>query len=357
MDVGRLRELSERARELAVGLARADISLPGLDEPDRDGRFGPAFLDAALRAGLSLREAEAALRMAVGLGPLEAFIGPQVEELVVRRSRLRVLYRDGRVEDYPDLLDPEWVVLELRRVADATRRPVGGDRRFVTTDLRRPGAGVGRLRVSAVETPDGAALNIRLFPERPLRLGDLGLPDGFLAALKALRYERRGLLIAGDFAAGKSTLLNALLLEAVEDGLLPAVIEGFAELDLPADAVLRVEAPDPRLADEAMAEAVLRMRADVLAVGEVTAPEEARRFLWACQVGRPVWATIHGASYAQALATLTELCARAGMHHEAVKDGIRAGLGGVALLRYDFLAHRRFAAAVFAGDGRALWQA
>lgn len=354
---GTVRRILETSRQVLQQLAREEVYLPKLGASDEETRgFAARYLVAATRLGLSMEEARLGLRMALGLGVLELWVEPAVEEVVVRGGDVIVLYRNGRVQEFPDLVDSSWVVELAYRLADATQRAMGGSKRFVTTDLARPGTGIGRMRVSAVVQDGTGYVNLRLFPERPLKLSELGLPAGFVKALESLRYRRGGLLIAGDFAAGKSTLLNALLLAAVEDGLLPALVEGFAELDVPAR-VVRIEAPDPGLADEAMAEAVLRMRADVLAVGEITAPEEARRFLWACQVGRPVWATIHGASFDQALATLTELCSRAGMAYQAVDRAVRAGLAGVALLEYDFVGRRRRAAAVFDGGGKPLWRA
>jgi general secretion pathway protein E/type IV pilus assembly protein PilB len=354
--------LAQRARTWVLALAEEGYEVPGLGEEDgttdRARRFRSAFLARALRAGLSPEAAQLLYRQAVGLGPLEPFLRPEVEELVIRGRRLRVLYRDGRREEYPDLLDPVWVRLMARRVADATHRPLGGDRRFVTTDLKRADAGLGRVRVAAVEGPEGtAALNLRLFPARPYRLEDLGLPPAFLEGLLLRAWEPGGLLIAGPFAAGKTTLLNALLLRAAQEGYLVAVVEGFGELELPAETAVRVEATDPRLADQAMAEAVLRMRADILAIGEITAPEEARRFLWAAQVGRPVWGTIHGATFAQARAGFFELCSRAGMIWEAIGQAWVSGVRTVVLLDYRVETHRRAVRGLYDGEGNTLWTA
>jgi len=278
--------------------------------------------------------------MAGGLGALEAFLQPEVEEVMLRGGSARVLFRNGRRADFPDLLPEEAVEALAARVADATGRALTGTRRFVTTDLRRPG--LGPIRLSAVLRPQAAApaVNLRIFPEEPLPFErvaeDFGIPEADRARLLSALERPRALLIAGPFAAGKTTLLNALLLEAAARGMMPAVVEGFREVRLPEDRALLVEEPDPARMDAAIADAVLRMRADLIAVGEITTPEEARRFMWAAE---------------QALALLRGLLRRAGEPPESIEEMLRAGLGGVALLAYDPRAHRRRWAGLFEMDG------
>lgn len=318
--------------------------------PEERKAFEEAFLQRAAARGAGPERARRACRMAIGLGLVEGLLGPEVEELILRGGTAWVLHRSGGRSAFPDLFPRGAVASLAARVADATGRAMTGRRQFVTTDLDRPD--LGRLRLSAVLPPmaDAPGVNIRLFPREPIPLAAL-VPPAAREALRALLREPGALLIAGPFAAGKTTLLNALLVEAVGMGMLPVVVEAFRELRLPEGAALMVEAPDPALADEAIAEAVLRMRADLVALGEITAPQEARRFLWVASVGRPALATLHGGSPAQAMAVLRELAARAGMAMEAVEGMIAVSVRAVVQLQYDPLAHRRTFGGIFTPEG------
>ncbi len=324
--------------------------------------FHRAFLEQASRMGIALEAAQQAARMAAGLGLVESFLDPAVEEIILREGTVRVLFRKPQEASagllLPNFLPPDAVASLAARVADATGRSLTGARRFVTTDLDRPG--LGRVRLAAALPPlsAGAAVNLRLFPETPIPFEtiarDLGIPPADQERLRAALDQPRALLIAGPFAAGKTTLLNALLLAAVAEGRMPAVVEGFREIALPAHQALMIEEPDPALLDRAIADAVLRMRADLLAVGEITTPEEARRFMWAALVGRPALATLHGATPGQAMALLRGLLRRAGEPPEGIEEMIREGLGGIAVLAYDPGAHRRSWAGLYDPDGRPL---
>lgn len=326
--------------------------VPPLTAPPGERKaFEEAFLRRAAARGAGPEQARRACRMAMGLGLVEGLLAPEVEELILRGGTVWVIDRRGRREALPDLLPPGAVASLAARVADATGRTMTGRRQFVTTDLERPD--LGRVRLSAVLPPlaEAPGVNIRLFPREPLPLAAL-VPAAAGEALRGLLREPGAVLIAGPFAAGKTTLLNALLLEAVGMGMLPVVVEAFRELQLPAGAALMVEAPDPALADEAIAEAVLRMRADLVALGEITAPQEARRFLWVASVGRPALATIHGGNPAQAMAVLRELAARAGMAEGAIEAMIAASVRALVLLQYDPLAHRRAFGGIFTPEGK-----
>lgn len=348
------RELWQQAQEVLGELRREGPALPPLDAPVGEQRaFMGRFLAQA--AGRMRRDqAELAARMLLGLGLLEPFLGDDVEEVLVRGGTVRVLYRDGRKADHPDALPAAAVESLARRVADATRRAMAGGRQFAVTDVPRPGGGKARLSAVAPPVSQVPALNVRLFPPEPPRLEVLGYPPGFVAALREVAFEAGGLLIAGPFGAGKTTLLNALLLEAVALGLWPCVVEAFAELQGPLDRVAQLELPDAAQAAQAMGEAVFRLRADVLAVGEITSPEEAWRFLWLALAGRPVWATIHGASPRQARTLLGELACRGGVAD--VRGALGEGLRTIVQLGYDVFAHQRCAAVVEVG-GRVRWAA
>jgi pilus assembly protein CpaF len=90
--------------------------------------------------------------------------------------------------------------------------------------------------------------------------------------------DRLNIVVSGATGAGKTTLLNAMC------GLLPAgervvTIEDAAELRLPGDHVVRLEARPPTpdglaaVTIRDLVRAALRMRPDRLVVGEVRGPE------------------------------------------------------------------------------------
>jgi len=118
---------------------------------------------------------------------------------------------------------------QLHRVADLygadARRVLSRAKVFARMDLGRPKPQEGclahdprnpnlRIRATAMPTPDGEHVALRLFARELERrtLGEIGLPDDERARLDAAFDGEGGLVLAtGPAGAGKSTTLHAIL--------------------------------------------------------------------------------------------------------------------------------------------------
>lgn len=135
-------------------------------------------------------------------------------------------------------------------------------------------------RVNIVVPPvavDGPTITIRRFAAETLPLEAFGPPE-VVALLESLVDTGATMLVVGGTGAGKTTLLNALA-SSIPDGQRIVTIEDTAELDLPGEHVVRLEArPANRegLGEVTIRDLVrnaLRMRPDRLIVGEVRSGE------------------------------------------------------------------------------------
>ncbi|MGI8776304.1 MAG: CpaF family protein [Acidimicrobiales bacterium] len=241
-----------------------------------------------------------------GLGPLEPLLAdPSVTEVMVNGPGRVWVERAGRLERVAIDLD----TVSIEHLIEKVVGPLGlrVDRSAPLVDARLPDGS----RVNAVVPPlavDGPCLTIRRFGTRPVALSAFAAPT--VTALLAWAVEARfNILVSGGTGAGKTTLLNAL------GGHIPAgervvTVEDAAELRLPSDHVVRLEAR-PANAEGAGAVPVrdlvrnaLRMRPDRILVGEVRGPE-ALDMLQAMNTGHEgSLSTCHANSPADALRRL-----------------------------------------------------
>ena len=135
-------------------------------------------------------------------------------------------------------------------------------------------------RVNIVVPPvaiDGPTITIRRFAAETLPLSAFG-PPALCDLLDALVRAGATMLVVGGTGAGKTTLLNALA-SRVPPSARIVTIEDTAELDLPGEHVVRLEARPPNregLGEVTIRDLVrnaLRMRPDRLIVGEVRSGE------------------------------------------------------------------------------------
>jgi pilus assembly protein CpaF len=135
-------------------------------------------------------------------------------------------------------------------------------------------------RVNVVIPPlavDGPCITIRRFGARAIALNEL-CPPGMSELLAWAVRRRANILVSGGTGAGKTTLLNALA-AAIPAGERVITIEDAAELRLPGEHVVRLEAR-PANADglgavtvRSLVRNALRMRPDRIIVGEVRGGE------------------------------------------------------------------------------------
>jgi general secretion pathway protein E len=185
-------------------------------------------------------------------------------------------------------------------------------RRDIVQEGRVPRAGVAAdVRASFVPTALGERIALRLFG-RLLELDQLGFDERLRTRLEQLLAAPTGLiLVAGGTGAGKTTTLYAAL------GHLARTRRGaHLSLEHPVEQRLRAAAipvdqvelaPERGFTAEAALVAALRQDVDVLSVGEIRTPSEARLAIEAAHTGRLVLAGIHAGSIAEARQRMIDL--------------------------------------------------
>ncbi|CAB4323911.1 unannotated protein [freshwater metagenome] len=210
-----------------------------------------------------------------GLGVLEPLLADaSVSEVMVNGGGAVWIERDGRLERTELAIDEPTVLQLIERIVGPLGLSI--DRVSPIVDARLPDGS----RVNAVVRPlavDGPCLTIRRFGARRIELDAVATP-GTAALLRWAVRARLNILVCGGAGAGKTTLLNALAAE-IDDHERVITVEDAAELRLPGDHVVRLEAR-PAGTEGAGAVRVrdlvrnaLRMRPDRIVVGEVRAGE------------------------------------------------------------------------------------
>ena len=235
-----------------------------------------AQLEAPLLEGIRLDDVVATvLAAARGLGPLDALLAdPDVTDVMVNGPDQVWIERAGVVERVPVALDRAGVEHLIEKVVG----PLGlrADRSCPIVDARLPDGS----RVNAVMPPaavDGPCLTVRRFGARAVPL-EAFCRGEVSALLRQAVIERRSIVVSGGTGAGKTTLLNALAAH-IPPGERIVSIEDTAELRLPHDNVVRLEARPPNadgageVTVRALVRNALRMRPDRIVVGEVRGPE------------------------------------------------------------------------------------
>ncbi|MGH9188073.1 MAG: CpaF family protein, partial [Acidimicrobiales bacterium] len=206
----------------------------------------------------------------VGLGPLDHLLAdPDVSELMVNGPGPVWVERLGELVTTSVVIDRATLDHIIERVV----APLGlrVDRASPLVDARLPDGS----RVNAIVPPlavDGPYLTIRRFVARPVSVADMS-PPGVDKLLEWAVGGRWNVLISGGAGAGKTTLLNAL------GAVIPAAervvtVEDAAELRLPGDHVVRLEARPPSadgiggVSIRTLVRNALRMRPDRIIVGE-----------------------------------------------------------------------------------------
>ncbi|MCA1692330.1 MAG: Flp pilus assembly complex ATPase component TadA [Actinobacteria bacterium] len=215
------------------------------------------------------------LAAVTGLGPLEPLLADgAVTDLMINGPGRVWVERMGVLRRVPLDLDADAIEHLIEKVV----APLGlrVDRASPLVDARLPDGS----RVNAVVPPlavDGPCLTIRRFGARALPV-EAFAPPPVAALLRWAVVARMNVLVSGGTGAGKTTLLNALA-SFIPTGERVITVEDAAELRLPGEHVLRLEARPPnaegagevRVRD--LVRNALRMRPDRILVGEVRGPE------------------------------------------------------------------------------------
>jgi pilus assembly protein CpaF len=241
------------------------------------GRVAELAREAAPLLGAGALRAVVAEVMAemTGLGVLDPLMAdPTVTEVMVNGPRRVWVERHGRLERVDLDIDADGIAHLIEKIV----APLGlrVDRSSPLVDARLPDGS----RVNAVIPPlaiDGPCLTVRRFAAAAVPL-DAFCPPGVAAFLAWAVAARSNIVVSGGTGAGKTTLLNALAACIRGDERI-VTVEDAAELRLPQDHVVRLEAR-PANAEGVGAVRVrdlvrnaLRMRPDRIVVGEVRGPE------------------------------------------------------------------------------------
>jgi pilus assembly protein CpaF len=360
--------------EVQESLARRRIRPP--DWRDETPESRQKFFDAVRGILISMVSqadlGEIATRLCdalTGVGILQPFLRLDgVEEIYVRGGRVAV-ERNGRLEYLGELAPPAYFDQMIRRVADATGKPLSPLNLTLLVDLP------GGERFTALLPPlsDAPVINIRCFgrnmrgledlervgtftrhvprvsgsledirdPDLRKKIASLGSPvEQFLAWVMATLAG--SVVFAGPFSSGKTTIFNALS-DYFPVGDPVAVLETFREIQMRPEAFsMRVIAPAEILPgdtrritmDEVLNIVYTRVNPRAIILGEVVSPGEALQFLRAANLGRRAFTTLHGGSVEAALRRLEDLAlsAQEGLNMRAVREMVVSGIDLIVLM-------------------------
>lgn len=257
-DHDELAELDPAARRLAL----------------RDLVSGTGIVDVATVVGRLADEID-------GYGPIsDAMRAPGVTDILINGPDEIWIESDGRLEPIEARFTDED---HLRAWCERVVAAAGGriDAAWPISDVRL--ADGSRLHaVLPPVAPDGPLVSIRRLPQRPRSLDDLRATgfatDQQAAQLRALVAAGCSIAIGGATGTGKTTLLNALLLEVAPPERI-ITIEELPELRLDRSGAVSLAARRSNAEGrgavplDTLVRAALRMRPDRIVIGEVRGSE------------------------------------------------------------------------------------
>jgi pilus assembly protein CpaF len=269
----------------------------------------------------------------VGLGVLQPFLGEEgVEEIIVREGFVQT-ERRGQIHDEGYLASDDYFYRLARRIADLEGKELGAEEPQIKIGLP------DGSRLTATIPPlsrGGTAINIRRFALKAMTFEDLleygSLDEETIEFLTEVAASMKASVIfSGRPGAGKTTWLNAFS-QHLPDRAQVSCIETFEELQLQVPHIhhLVVE-EEPEIMSEAINTTILRMRPDVLVIGEVVS-REAVEYIMALNLGIVTHTTTHSHSARLALTRLESLSRQSDIPLEERREIMGTGLGLVVHL-------------------------
>lgn len=265
-----------------------------------------------------------------GLGPLEPLLAdPAVTDVLVNGPGAVWVERLGALERTDVCLGRAAIDLLVEQIVGPLGRRV--DPASPTVEARLADGSRVHVVVPPL-APDGPCVAIRRFGVRARRVGDFADPP-VAALLRAAVRGRANVVVSGGTGAGKTTLLDALGAE-VSSAERIVTIEDAAELRLPHDHVVRLEARPPSADGQGavtirdLVRSALRLRPDRLVVGEARGAE-AFDLVQAMNTGHDgSLATVHANRAVDAVRRLEALVllAATGLPAGAVREHVAAAI-------------------------------
>jgi len=211
-----------------------------------------------------------------GLGPLELILKDHsISDILINGPKNIYVERRGKLEKSEvEFRDNGHLMQIIDRIVSRVGRRV--DETCPMVDARLEDGS----RVNAIIPPlalDGAAVSIRRFGSKPLRLEDLLTFKAFtpemVMLLEGCIKARLNMVICGGTGSGKTTLLNTLSAFIPNDQRI-ITIEDAAEVQLQQDHVVRLETRPPNIEGTGAVTATdlvknaLRMRPERIIIGE-----------------------------------------------------------------------------------------
>jgi flagellar protein FlaI len=220
-----------------------------------------------------------------------------IEDVMVNNTANIFVYESGKgyVKEGEKVMARKELDMLVRKLKMYATTAVANMRIF---DVHLPNGS----RANIVDSPIGADLTIRNFRQNALSVIDLinlgemsyNMAGRFWLYVEGLKVRPANLLIGGMPASGKTTLLNAMFsLFRPEQRIV--VIEETYELNTATqENTVRLET-SPELPMAELVKNALRMRPDLMIIGEVRG-EEAKDMLTAMNIGKIAMGTIHAST-------------------------------------------------------------
>ncbi len=273
---------------------------------------------------------------ALGLGPLEDLLADDaVSEIMVNAWNKIYIERKGHITlSEKQYTDNESVVNCIQRILSPIGRRIDESSPMVDGRLK------DGSRVNAIIQPlaiSGPTLTIRKFMKKRLGVDDLikfgSMTKGMGDFLKICVESHKNMVISGGTGSGKTTLLNVLGSFIGPDERI-VTVEDSAELKLPQDHVITLEAKPPNIEGQGaipirkLVINCLRMRPDRIVVGECRGGE-AFDMLQAMNTGHDgSLTTLHANTPRDAIARLENMVLMAGMDlpQRAIREQIASAV-------------------------------
>ncbi|MBI3941553.1 MAG: CpaF family protein [Chloroflexi bacterium] len=269
----------------------------------------------------------------VGMGVLQPYLELDgVEEVIVRNGFVQI-ERFGQIIDEGYLASDEYFYRLARRIADLEGKKLGAEEPKIKVGLPD-----GSRFTSTIPplSHSGTAINIRRFSLRKLTFDDLvkrnTIDEETVDFLVDVAHGmQHSVVFSGRPGAGKTTMLNAFSRHLPPYAQV-STIETFEELQLQVQHLhhLVVEENPEAMAD-AINTTILRMRPDVLVVGEVVS-KEAVEYILALNLGIVAHCTTHSKSARLGPIRLESLARDSGIPQDELREVIGAGLNLVVHL-------------------------